>query len=92
VGRGRFSEALRQEALHSNIRVTIVEPGFVETELQGHNEIPAVREAIENMREQMGEVLQAEDIARSIRVFAAASAMSLAAAVVTAWTLSRVLR
>ena len=28
-----FSEALRQEALHANIRVTVVEPGFVETEL-----------------------------------------------------------
>ena len=33
-----FSEALRQEALHANIRVTIVEPGFVETELLSHNE------------------------------------------------------
>jgi NADP-dependent 3-hydroxy acid dehydrogenase YdfG len=65
-GVGAFSEALRQEALHSNIRVTIVEPGFVETELQGHNEIPAVRDAIEKMRENTGEVLQAGDIARAI--------------------------
>jgi clavulanate-9-aldehyde reducatase len=65
-GVGGFSEALRQEALHSNIRVTIVEPGFVETELQGHNEIPMVQETIEKMREQIGSVLQAEDIARSI--------------------------
>ena len=32
-----FSEALRQEALHAGIRVTTVAPGFVETELQGHN-------------------------------------------------------
>ena len=32
-----FSEALRQEALHANIRVTVVEPGFVETELLEHN-------------------------------------------------------
>ena len=52
-----FSEALRQEALHSNIRVTCVEPGFVDTELQGHNENPMVVEAIEKMREQIGEVL-----------------------------------
>jgi NADP-dependent 3-hydroxy acid dehydrogenase YdfG len=65
-GVGAFSEALRQEALHANIRVTIVEPGFVDTELQGHNEIPAVREAIENMRQNTGEVLKADDIAKSI--------------------------
>jgi NADP-dependent 3-hydroxy acid dehydrogenase YdfG len=61
-----FSEALRQEALHSNIRVTCVEPGFVDTELQGHNEHPAVVEAIDKMREQIGDLLEAEDIARAI--------------------------
>jgi clavulanate-9-aldehyde reducatase len=61
-----FSEALRQEAMHSGIRVTVVEPGFVETELQGHNKNPVVVEAIEKMREQTGEVLQAEDIAAAI--------------------------
>jgi NADP-dependent 3-hydroxy acid dehydrogenase YdfG len=32
-----FSEGLRQEALHAGIRVTIVEPGAVSTELIGHN-------------------------------------------------------
>jgi clavulanate-9-aldehyde reducatase len=61
-----FSEALRQEALGSNIRVTVVEPGFVSTELQGHNENPAVKETIERMRTNIGEVLEAEDIAASI--------------------------
>jgi NADP-dependent 3-hydroxy acid dehydrogenase YdfG len=61
-----FSEALRQEALHSGIRVTCVEPGFVATELQGHNEHPAVVDATEKMREQIGEVLEAEDIARAV--------------------------
>ena len=61
-----FTEALRQEALHSNIRVTCVEPGFVDTELQGHNEHPMVVEAIEKMREEIGEVLEAEDIASAI--------------------------
>ena len=35
-----FSEALRQEALHGGVRVTVVAPGFVETELQGHNVEP----------------------------------------------------
>jgi len=65
-GVGAFSEALRQEALHSNVRVTLIEPGFVDTELQGHNKIPMVVETIEKMREQMGDVLKAEDIARGI--------------------------
>jgi NADP-dependent 3-hydroxy acid dehydrogenase YdfG len=58
-----FSEALRQEALHSGIRVTCVEPGFVATELQGHNTDPVVRRGTERMREQIGEVLEPGDIA-----------------------------
>jgi NADP-dependent 3-hydroxy acid dehydrogenase YdfG len=65
-GVGAFSEALRQEALHAGIRVTIVEPGFVETELQGHNENPVVVEQIEKMSKQIGDLLQADDIADAI--------------------------
>jgi NADP-dependent 3-hydroxy acid dehydrogenase YdfG len=61
-----FSEALRQEALHSGVRVTIVAPGFVDTELQGHNENPLVKQAMERALEQIGEVLKAEDIADAI--------------------------
>jgi NADP-dependent 3-hydroxy acid dehydrogenase YdfG len=61
-----FSEALRQEALHANIRMTCVEPGFVDTELQGHNEHPMVVEATEKMRDEIGEVLEATDIADAI--------------------------
>jgi clavulanate-9-aldehyde reducatase len=61
-----FSEALRQEALHVKVRVTTVAPGFVETELQGHNSNPVVRRAMERSREQIGEVLKAEDIAHEI--------------------------
>jgi NADP-dependent 3-hydroxy acid dehydrogenase YdfG len=61
-----FSEGLRQEVLHANIRVTIVEPGYVETELQGHNEgNPIVMEAMEKMRQQI-DPLQASDIADAI--------------------------
>jgi NADP-dependent 3-hydroxy acid dehydrogenase YdfG len=61
-----FSEGLRQEALHANIRVTIIEPGYVETELQGHNEgNPIVMEAMEKTRQQI-DPLQASDIADAI--------------------------
>jgi clavulanate-9-aldehyde reducatase len=61
-----FSEALRQEALHSQVRVTCIEPGFVETELQGHNKNPLVQQGVEKMREQIGDVLKAQDIANAI--------------------------
>ena len=61
-----FSEALRQEALHAGVRVTVVAPGFVETELQGHNTDPVVAQAMARSREQIGDVLKPEDIAEAI--------------------------
>jgi NADP-dependent 3-hydroxy acid dehydrogenase YdfG len=61
-----FSVALRQEGAHIGVRVTCVVPGFVATELQGHNTNPMVVEATEKMREQIGQVLEAEDIANAI--------------------------
>jgi clavulanate-9-aldehyde reductase len=61
-----FSEALRQEALHAGVRVTIVAPGFVDTELQGHNTDPVVLRAMARSREQIGEVLNPQDIADAV--------------------------
>ena len=61
-----FSEALRQEALHSNIRVTCVEPGYVATELQEQNQNPVVLEALERMANEIGDTLTAGDVARAI--------------------------
>jgi NADP-dependent 3-hydroxy acid dehydrogenase YdfG len=61
-----FSEALRQEALHAGIRVTIVAPGFVDTELQGHNRSTIVQRSMARQREDIGEPLSAEDIADAV--------------------------
>ena len=61
-----FTEGLRQAALHAGIRVSVVEPGMVETELLEHNTNPMVLEAAKKLREQVGTPLSADDIARVI--------------------------
>jgi NADP-dependent 3-hydroxy acid dehydrogenase YdfG len=63
-----FSEALRQEALNLGVRVTIIAPGFVETELLSHNP-DYVQEVAQGEKEGVGDVLRASDIADAI-VFA----------------------
>jgi clavulanate-9-aldehyde reducatase len=64
-GVNAFTEGLRQEVTEEGIRVMVVEPGFVATELQSHNK-GAVLETIEGMREHIGDVLAPEDIANGI--------------------------
>ena len=61
-----FSEALRQECSRAGVRVTAIEPGWVETELQGHNEHPAVVAGMKKAMEKVERVLDADDIARAI--------------------------
>jgi NADP-dependent 3-hydroxy acid dehydrogenase YdfG len=61
-----FSEALRQECARASVRVTAIEPGWVDTELQGHNEHPAVVEAMEKGIKAIDKILEPEDIARCI--------------------------
>jgi NADP-dependent 3-hydroxy acid dehydrogenase YdfG len=63
-GIGAFSESLRQEVTASGIRVTLIEPGAVETELVDQNR-PEMQEQI-NKRFEGIERLQAEDIANAI--------------------------
>ncbi|MDQ3941547.1 MAG: SDR family NAD(P)-dependent oxidoreductase [Actinomycetota bacterium] len=59
-----ISEALRQELLEDNIRVTMVEPGAVETELPDHITDEEARENLSGLLKL--DRLQAEDIANAI--------------------------
>ena len=61
---GAISEGLRQDLLEDNIRVTIVEPGAVETELATHITDQEARESIGGLAQI--EILQSEDIANAI--------------------------
>ena len=61
-----FSEALRQECARAKVRTTVIEPGWVDTELQGHNEHPLVVERMEKMIDKLDKVLEADDIARAV--------------------------
>jgi NADP-dependent 3-hydroxy acid dehydrogenase YdfG len=64
-GVGAFSESLRQEVTQRHVRIALVEPGAVSTELTDHNR-PEVREQIESTFGEM-ERLESEDIADAIR-------------------------
>jgi NADP-dependent 3-hydroxy acid dehydrogenase YdfG len=61
---GAISEGLRQELLEDNIRVTIVEPGAVATELTDHITDEDARESLGGLLNL--EILRAEDIANAI--------------------------
>jgi NADP-dependent 3-hydroxy acid dehydrogenase YdfG len=61
---GAISEGLRQELLEDNIRVTIVEPGAVATELTDHITDEDARESLGGLLNL--EILQSEDIANAI--------------------------
>lgn len=60
-----FSDALRQEVSRHKIRVTIVEPGIVATELTTHITTEEIKER-EQKRLQTIQALQSEDIAEAI--------------------------
>ena len=64
-GVNAFSEALRRETLGDRIRVTLVEPGPVATELAEHITDTESRQRIDDLASRI-EMLQAEDIADAI--------------------------
>jgi NADP-dependent 3-hydroxy acid dehydrogenase YdfG len=59
-----ISEGLRQELLEDNIRVTVIEPGAVETELSDHITDEDARGSLGGLLNL--EILQAEDIANAV--------------------------
>jgi NADP-dependent 3-hydroxy acid dehydrogenase YdfG len=63
-GVGAFAEALRQEVAEHHVRVSLVEPGAVTTELSSHNR----PEVLEEIKGRFGEIerLEADDIADTI--------------------------
>jgi NADP-dependent 3-hydroxy acid dehydrogenase YdfG len=63
-GVGAFSESLRQEVTERHVRVSLVEPGAVDTELAGHNR-PEIQEV---MAKRFGQIerMHADDIADAI--------------------------
>jgi NADP-dependent 3-hydroxy acid dehydrogenase YdfG len=63
-GVGAFSEALRQEVTGRHVRVSLVEPGAVATELSSHNR-PEIQEVIRGRNGSM-ERMEAVDIAETI--------------------------
>jgi NADP-dependent 3-hydroxy acid dehydrogenase YdfG len=60
-----FSESLRQEVTGRGVRVSLVEPGAVTTELTDHITQPEAKAAAETMYTSM-QALQADDIARAV--------------------------
>ncbi|AOM41314.1 SDR family oxidoreductase [Xenorhabdus hominickii] len=62
-----MSENLREELSKYNIRVTIIAPGAVETELLSHTSDKKIKEEYQDWKKSMGgEVLTAEDVAKAI--------------------------
>ncbi|MEP0859585.1 SDR family oxidoreductase [Trichocoleus sp. DQ-U1] len=60
-----FSESLRQEVCKHNIRVTIIEPGMVDTEIDSHITDPIAKQRTEERRKSIVP-LHSEDVAAAI--------------------------
>jgi len=64
-GVNAFAEALRQEVTEQGVRVVVLEPGFVSTELADHITVPAIRDMARTMAASM-RALRPEDIASAV--------------------------
>lgn len=61
-----ISENVREEVASSNVRVTTIAPGAVETELLSHTTSQDIKDGYDAWKEDMGGVLAADDIARTV--------------------------
>ncbi|KHD25967.1 oxidoreductase [Vibrio caribbeanicus] len=61
-----ISENVREEVAASNVRVTTIAPGAVETELLSHTTSQEIKAGYDDWKEEMGGVLAADDIARAV--------------------------
>ncbi|HHX8271709.1 TPA: SDR family oxidoreductase [Vibrio diabolicus] len=61
-----ISENVREEVASSNVRVTTIAPGAVETELLSHTTPQDIKDGYDAWKEDMGGVLAADDIARAV--------------------------
>jgi NADP-dependent 3-hydroxy acid dehydrogenase YdfG len=64
-GIAAFSEALRQEVTEQGVRVVVIEPGFVSTELTSHLTDPVMQAAAQHMAQSM-RTLDPDDIAAAV--------------------------
>lgn len=61
-----ISENVREEVAASNVRVTTIAPGAVETELLSHTSSQSIKDDYDAWKEEMGGVLAADDVARGV--------------------------
>lgn len=64
-GFGGWSEGLRQELQHQGVRVTLIEPGAVRTELADHISDEAIRERTRALLDEV-DALHPEDVANAV--------------------------
>jgi NADP-dependent 3-hydroxy acid dehydrogenase YdfG len=65
-GIGAFTEALRQEALEHDIRVTLILPGFTESDIASGFDLPFMAAAAKAGKEKIGQILKSVDVANAI--------------------------
>ena len=61
-----ISDAIRKEVAASNVRVSIIAPGVVETELLSHTTDKGIVDGYKEWKDSMGEALTAENIANAV--------------------------
>lgn len=61
-----MSETLREEVSNDNVRVMLVSPGAVETELLSHTTNDAVKQGYEDWKTEIGGAISADDIANCV--------------------------